>query len=355
MTPDVSVVSAGDYTNLARFLGSFRDDRNGEIVWLKRLEHWWEQNPSYSADVPRGWLLHGDDGAIVGFLGNIPRAFRSQGENRRVFCATTWRVLPSHRHASLRLYVAHVAAGKGTFLFNTTPNASVVKVLDYLKYQSLPGSSSGRSFLLPLDAGRVAAAYVRDSRQPGLRAMLAKRALAAAALPPLLRLAFSHQGTRTVSSAGPEFDVLWERTRDEVSNTSVRTAEQIRWMCFGGCRQKVVIGAFDGNDLLAYAVFKEAPEDELRVLQLFDLWPVSASPAIVRRLLAGTIDHARQNAYDMIILHDFSDRLTATFRRTGFVLTNLEPSRHYFRPGAALPSLALANSYLTGFEGDAGL
>ena len=114
-----------------------------------RLGHWWERNPSFSEDFPRGWVLRAEAGAIAGFLGNIPRLFRSHGHDRRVFCATTWRVLPPYRNSSLRLYAAHVAAGKRTLLFNTTANASAARVLEYLKYQSLPKSGSGRAFLLP--------------------------------------------------------------------------------------------------------------------------------------------------------------------------------------------------------------
>ena len=111
---------------------------------------------------------------------------------------------------------------------------------------------------------------------------------------------------------------------------------------------------FDGDALDAYAVFRHAERGDLRILVLVDLWPSSANRATVGRLLAEAVNRARQDEYDMLVLHDFGDRLSSVFRRSGLVLTMANSSRNYFRSDGSEP-LSERDSYLTDFDGDAGL
>jgi hypothetical protein len=127
-------------------------------------------------------------------------------------------------------------------------------------------------------------------------------------------------------------------------------------MCSGGGRRpKVVVGAFVGGALEAYAMFRHSQRGELRILVLVDLWPSSASRATVGCLLAEAVDRARQDEYDMLVLHDFGDTLSGVFRRSGLVLTVANSSRNYVRSDGSAPPLEERNSYLTDFDGDAGL
>jgi hypothetical protein len=303
-------------------------------------------------------VLRGSDGQIVGFLGNIPRLFRVVGTDARVYCATTWRVLPEFRNRSVALYAEHLKAGARTFLFNTTPNESVVKLLDYLKYQSIPTSRSGRAYLLPINASKVAKAYLGRAGSASIVSGLAAFMLKGAALTPNAVLSLRRDGrVRIIDDATMPFNALWNRTRDTVPYTSVRNAEQIDWMCFASpARRKTVLGFVDDQGLKGYAIFRDSEWRGLRVLEAFDLWPANADDGVVSALLTGARDHAGNLGYDLVTFHDYSNRLTKLLRRAGMLLTSTNRRRQYFRaPAPHSKSMTPADTYLTGIDGDGGL
>jgi hypothetical protein len=280
------------------------------------------------------------------------------GRDIRVYCATTWRVLPEFRNRSVQLYAEHLKAGAGTILFNTTPNQSVAKVLDYLKYQSMAASRSGQTYLLPINPSSVSGTYLRRSGMAPILPALASLALRTASLTPNALLTLRRDDrVRVIDGPTESFDELWNRTRDSVAYTSVRNAEQIFWMCFADAsRQKTVLGLFDDLGLKGYAIFKDSEWRGLRVLEAFDLWPACAEDAVVSALLAGARDHARNFRYDLLMFHDYSSGLASRFRRAGMLLTTPNSARQFFKPSAAgSPAMSPANSYLTGIDGDAGL
>jgi hypothetical protein len=49
--------------------------------WLSLFELWWKNNPAYTPQFPRGWLLENDT-IPVGFIGNIPVKFLISGEKK---------------------------------------------------------------------------------------------------------------------------------------------------------------------------------------------------------------------------------------------------------------------------------
>jgi hypothetical protein len=355
---DSFIVSRDDYDELSRFLGAFPDDSTGEVLWRRRFNLWWEANPSFGPETPRGWVLKNANGKIVGFLGNIPRRFRASGKDVRGYCATTWRVLPEFRNSSVQLYAEHLKAGAGTFLFNTTPNQSVVKVLDYLKYQSMAASRSGQTYLLPINPSTVSGTYFQHAGMSSILSALGSAALRNVTHVPNALLTLKRDGkVRLIEGAMDYFDGLWNRTQDSVAYTSVRTSDQIAWMCFGeAARRKTVFGFLDDRGLEAFATFRDSEWRGLRVLEAFDMWPASAQESVVSALLAGARDHARQSGYDLLMLHDYSEGIASLLRKVGLMFRTPNPARQFYKPTASdSPAMTAANSYLTGIDGDAGL
>ena len=41
---------------IVEFLTDFEDEQRDRDFWRRRLAFWWEKNPFYSEDLPRGWL-----------------------------------------------------------------------------------------------------------------------------------------------------------------------------------------------------------------------------------------------------------------------------------------------------------
>ncbi|MCK9592447.1 MAG: hypothetical protein M0Q91_10620 [Methanoregula sp.] len=72
--------------------------------WLPRFKMWWTDNPAYTPQFPRGWVLE-NDSTLVGFIGNIPVKFLVGGKERLAAASSSWYVDSSVRGmTSIRLF-----------------------------------------------------------------------------------------------------------------------------------------------------------------------------------------------------------------------------------------------------------
>ena len=56
--------------------------------WLEHFAHWWEDNPSWSSDIPRGWIAFAD-GRSVAFMANICFPYRRRDGGKVVVAAAS--------------------------------------------------------------------------------------------------------------------------------------------------------------------------------------------------------------------------------------------------------------------------
>src|SRR5688572_22090782 len=124
-------VLASDYEELAKFLATFPGLQGSRDAWLARFRWWWEENPVFTEELLRGWLLR-DAGRIVGFMGAIPLCFQLRGKEAIAFAGTTWRVLKEYRGHSLALKRAQMTARKDDLQFSATAKPSVAAILKVL-------------------------------------------------------------------------------------------------------------------------------------------------------------------------------------------------------------------------------
>ncbi len=355
---EVLEINETNYSELATFLATFPNDGNSELFWQNRFRLWWENNPSFAAGSVRGWVLRGHDEQIKGFLGNVPRQFRVAGSDHRSSSSTTWRVLPDYRGSSIRLVNAHINASEGTLIFNTTLNATAAKVYEFLRFGSVASAHSQRTFILPIDAAKAAHAYLRDQNRSAMFSQLMATGLKIAGLPSSLHfMSRRSSSVRALQHAGVEFDDLWERTQNQVRYTSVRTAAQINWICFGDPNQKkTLLGYYEDNRLAGFAIFCDAIWRGARVFELFDIWAEYPGNRAISALLSASYRHARAHHYELLAFHDYSKQLTRLLRGCGLFLTVPDNRRHFFGAAEAIPSdFQPENYYLSGIEGDLGL
>jgi len=351
---DLLSVQPADYSEITGFLASSLGDTRSPEFWSRRMRTWWEDNPAFDDGCARGWLIRASpSGEVVGFIGNVPSIFQVNFEPRRVFAGTTFRVMPEYRGSSVELHVAQVARHGESWLFNTTANAKVERILEYLKFRSLPSHRSKRRLLLPLDAGQAMRAYLQD-KLAAVPDALAGFPLAVAQLPLQLRLRERTGDVRVLEAADESFDDLWARTRRRYANTSVRTSAVVQWMCFANpATPKTLVASYEGDALAGYAIFADARWRGLKVLDLVDLWTDGPREATVPGLLAAALEHARARDYAVIALYDFDPGDAAVFRKLGVLFWAEDTARHYYRPpDPDAATLEIHESYLTGFEGD---
>ncbi len=346
---ELAATKKEDYPSLADYLGAFNTDGEREF-WLSRFRLWWDANPAFTPESPRGWLLK-DNGRIKGFLGDIPSRMKVNGEPRTVHSVTTWMVDEELRDRSLELLMEQMSLAAGTLLFDTTPTDLVDEILRNLEFKPLPWGEDKESFVL-LDPARCLKALLPDFFGASLAAKGAGPFLS---LLERLRRKPESSGLRVarVPRAGAEFDTLWEKTEDTASTTNIRTAKTLNWHCAeDDIIEKRLYGCYDGDALTGYAVMRLRQRRGLRTLECADLWP---TPDIAPDLISALTAEAQKEDIQLITFPHFSRPLGARYGEIGLFERTLPRKNLCLAPTALADALLKEDtSYFVGLQGDYG-
>jgi hypothetical protein len=347
----VERITSDLYAELADFHSQFEDETRAREFWSERLRLWWDDNPAWSADIHRGFVLVAG-GRIVGFFGLFPTRFQIKGVDTRVWNSTTWRVDSAYRGHSLKLLAALASETKHDLLFATTAKDEIAPVMETFGFRQVPPTGGTRSMLL-LNPGRLAQ-VLASSRPIG--------ALIRPAAPLLRRVCVSLFRLRTrtrlrvrpLSAADGEFDVLWQRTRSQSRNTAVRSAAWVQWQCFASrWFTKDVMAAYDGPDLRGFAICVTGSWRGLAILDCVDLWFDFARPDVAPALVRGLAELGAARGYDVVQVPHFSADVAAALKGTALLRVRREPMRGYWRgPSEVIDELLAEGLYLSLLEGD---
>ncbi len=350
---EIAPVAPADEEALADFLATFPGLECRLEFWLSRFRLWWQGNPA-CAGSPAGWILR-RDGAIQGFLGNLPSLFQLGGGPKTVYSITSWMVLPECREQSLSLLMEHMKAADQTLLFDTTPTAVVATILESLGFRPLPWAGDRESFIV-VDCKRVLAAAA-----PGLLRGVGLPALAAAGLAPLqtLRLRPLHASgllpAVKSSDVGEEFDELWDRTRGLYANTNVRTAQAVRWYGLGdGEIEKELFICRQEGRLCGYMILKSRTRHGLKTLDCVDFWEDPSAAGVLESLLATVWNTAQDRRLDLLTFPHFTTRFGERLGRAGLFEHASGRRALFFGTPELLASITSENSYFVGLQGDYG-
>ncbi|MFH2203154.1 MAG: hypothetical protein ABIJ96_08585 [Elusimicrobiota bacterium] len=340
-----------DYDALAGYLGAFIGTYGERRFWLSRFRLWWDANPAYAADQPRGWLLK-DQGRIAGFLGAVPSRMLVGGGERTVYSITSWMVDEAFRDRSLELLLRLMEHAADTLLFDTTPTDHVDEILRNLEFKPLPWGEDKESFVL-IDPARCVEALLPELPGSGLAA---KAAAAPLGLLQRLRGAGAGKSGRRVArcaAADAAFDTLWESTRKSAATTNVRTAAVLKWHCTEDDKiDKRLYACREGDKLSAYAIMRVRDRRGLRTLECVDLWP-NETPAL-SDLISQIAEDARIEGLHLLTFPHFSPRLGARLRELNLFERGLRRKNLCLAPAGLRDALREENSYFVGLQGDYG-
>ncbi len=357
----VAEVQAKDLEALIDFLVRYPGETRGHAFWEERLRHWWDENPAFTSDSPRGWAIFEEEGAhangIVGFLGNIPGRFQMEGRPVPAFNATTWRVLPEYRNQSLALLFRQIAAGKDGVVFNTTPNAAVCKVLEAMRFRPLRALPQRQS-LVPLDFSAVLrhgldAKWTMPARLATIFNAVGNTGMR------LFRSKKSGKGRVEIfQKADTCFDALWNKTSHRYANTNVRSSDFLAWHCFGRENsEKQILGCFENSRLAGYMILRMRQIAKgFRDCECMDVWTEEPSEdAIVQSLLEAAEAFARDKGCHLLTLPHFNRKLGRLFRSFALCTRRVAGQAYFFAPQCSAENMDEEKSYMVGLQGDYGL
>jgi len=286
--------------------------------------HLWVKNPAYrdaEDRFPIGWVLQNEDGAISGYLGNIPLNYQFEGANLLAATTRSWVVDTAYRPHSLLLLATYFKQPNVDLFLNTTVNSQAANAFSALQGVPVPVGAWDRSlfwithyrgftesFLRKRGASMAKPLSYPFSAGVFFRDQFGKK-----------RLTKNGNRTRVIPCArfDDRFDAFWEALKKKKSQLllAVRTREVLEWHFTSALlRNAAWIYTVEGDSgLLAYAVFvrQDNPDSGLTRVRLADFQCLEegSASAFFTAMLRAASDRCRQESIHMLELIGLSPAL----------------------------------------------
>jgi hypothetical protein len=305
-----------DYPQVAALVSKFDLQMESREEWM----HLWTDNPAYreiKGKFPMGWVLETADGAIAGYLGNVPLHYEFEGKVLLAATTRAWVVDTPYRSFSTLLLATYFQQRDVDLFLSTTVNALSEPV--YRTFQGIPAPRGAwdrtlfwitnhrgfvKSFLInkrsalaaplsyPLSLGLFLRDLVKGSRLPDLNTL----------------------EVASCSSFDDRFDSFWPALREKRSKLllGIRSREALAWHFKFALQQNrawifTIEGtAGDGRAMIAYSIFlrSDHPPIGLTRMRLVDFQCLDAerSMELLKVMLHAASNRCRQESIQMIEL-----------------------------------------------------
>lgn len=270
----------------------------------------WSDNPAYltaSDPLPIGWVLEAKSGAIAGFLGNLPLAYRFRGRTLLAATAHSWVVDGGYRGYSIGLLDTFLKQASIDLYIFTTVNSAAEAALRAFRLSKVPvGRWDLARFWVSGYYGFVRSAMLaRSIPSPGVwavplaGALWVRDQLWGPAVQERIRANGVDYQVELTTEFGPRFDDFWQTC--ELQNRerllAVRDRETLGWHYRAAiARGNLWITAVSlRGRLVAYWVVDRQDLEELglRRLRYVDFQALPGFEHLVRTAIAWTLEKCR--------------------------------------------------------------
>jgi hypothetical protein len=311
-SPTFLPVRVKDIPRLADFCANFPGDGRSVDFWMRRMRHWWLDNPAVTADWIAGSQLM-VDGVLQGINLAIPLRVVVEGAPRQAALGTTWRVMPRHRAWSMVLSHQVDLYHNHLLRFNGTPNERVIQFLA-LTYRQLR---------LEIQSSQIAVHPVAIIRK-ALKRPLATFPLAKLILP---------EHAPDLKTVATSVDATWQAT-GQGSTGPVRDWRYWHWFSTQNpstACSTAILPADAAKSVPALCALLVDFGDG--ILQVTDLWPSTAPIERITALLDLILLHARRARFHSLLVPHWNSRIADSCAL-----------KHPYRQGS-LPAAVWTNSF----------
>jgi hypothetical protein len=306
-----------------------------------------EQNPANARQrrpPPAGWVLEGEGGRLLGYLGNILLDYTLDGQPVRAATCTAWVTAREVTGEGIKLLRAWYLQPEVELFLTTTANRE--SEAHYRMFgSSTPEEASFASGLAWVGRDEAAVSELLSKRgvSPlGARLGAALGGPAVWAARHLTRIgdlprAAENADVRCVplERVDERFTAVWERHRERPGLALVRDAAHLRWTLSDpdARSEPVIFGAFERGELRAWAIAAShhpthSPEEHLRLL---DLVAPDGQRAQVAGLLHALLDHSRRTGASLLYCPPVGRELHALLYGLGGLAVKRESASHFLR------------------------
>jgi hypothetical protein len=367
--PKLRVARFEDHAQIAPLVSKF--DLN--IESFPGWQHLWSENPSYREiqdRFPMGWVLENAQGAICGYLGNVPLDYELEG--KKLLAATTraWVVDTPYRSYSPLLLGTYFQQKNVDLFLSTTVNAQSAPA--YSIFEGIPvpqgawdrtlfwitnyrgfmesyfrqkGSAVAHGLSYPLSVGLFLRDQIKGSRIPVNRGALV---------------------VRSCPAFDERFDVFWEALRRRKSKIllGVRTREALAWHFKNSLQHNTAwIYAIEGDaGISSYAVFQRSDYRQIGLTRMrlvdFQCLDQERAPELLRAMLSAASDRCRKESIHMLELVGPSPEVESCLKGTSPHGRPLSAWLYFYKAGSPALAQALKSQELwepSLFDGDSSL
>ena len=271
----------------------------------------WMENPAYTArrSQPIGWVLENANGAIGGYLGNLPLDYQLGARTIRAATPYSWVVEPACRCSSVALLQQFLRQPGVDLFVCTTPNGTAGSVLRALRFSRAPAGTWDQAGFWITGYQGFARSVLRAA-PVRLSALLAYPLGAALCLTDSLR---GDPGMRAADDAfelchgfDSRFDDFWNELKSQNATRllAVRTRKTLEWHFGAGLKRNTVwiLAAVRNSRLAAYAIIdrQDNPALGLKRFRIADFQPLHGYEGLLRPALAWVLRHCRNERVHMV-------------------------------------------------------
>jgi hypothetical protein len=355
-----------DYAQIFALTAKFQLQTESYAGWT----HLWSNNPAYrerEGKFPIGWVLENGDGAICGYLGNIPLHYEFEG--KRLLAATTraWVVDSAYRTYSPLLLGTYFKQPDVDLFMNTTVNAQAAPAYAIFEGVRVPVGAWDRTLFWITNAQGFTESVLRK-KGLAIAKSLSYPLSVGVMLREKLRRGFrqSNVTVRECSYFDERFDNFWVALRKKKSNLllAVRSREALDWHFKFALQQNAawIYMVEKDSEPVSYAVFlrQDNPEAGLTRVRLADFQCLEPGneTAFLNAFLGAAIERCRQESIHMLELIGFTPQLERELERTSPHRRPLPNWIYFYKAGNPLLADKLKNPAVweaSLFDGDSSL
>ena len=258
-------------------------------------------------DIPTGWVLETESGTVVGNLNNVHLLYEMSGRRLRGTVAAGWAVDSPYRGKSLRLMTTFFKQPGIDIYLNVSASPATAQVLTGMKIPRIPIPDYGIPCLWATRPRAFARAALSRRSTPGAAALAWPAGLLLRVYDTVRRSGRSHLSTsiRRFDRFDDRVDALWQQINAGPTRLrAVRTKAVLEWRFRTELRERrIAIAATErGGTLLGYAVLirRAGSELEMEMYDIADIQAAGDDPAIIRDLLLGSLQIAREDGMDAL-------------------------------------------------------
>jgi hypothetical protein len=309
--PKLREVRFEDHAQIKALTAQYELNLDDYDKWM----HLWTNNPAYreiKGHLPMGWVLDNGEGAISGYLGNVPLNYELEGN--RLVAATTraWVVDTPYRSYSPLLLGTYFQQRNVDIFLSTTVNSQSAPA--YCTFQSVPvpvGAWDRTLFWITHYPGFVES-FLRQRHAAMAKALSYPLSTGVFLRDRLKRHRLESNGT-TVSVApsgafDDRFEAFWAALRKKKARTllAVRSQEVLQWhFKYALLKGTAWIYVIEGKSgLVAYSVFLRHDYRRIGLTRMrladFQSLDDEKSPELLTAMLRAALHRSRQESIQML-------------------------------------------------------